>query len=162
MSTHTTAEIPPRKSPQSVQKGAIAGLVGGLVFGIVMALIGMLPQVGMLIRQNNALIGLLVHMSISAIIGAGFGILMSMMSVKRPTITLLIGIVYGLFWWLLGALTLMPILLGAPQKIFVIDEMQVYSLLGHILYGMTVGLVMNCLSAYASLHTDIAERNLIA
>lgn len=162
MSINSTSEATRWQSRRSLQKGVIAGLIGGLVFGIIMALIGMLPQVGMLIRQNNALVGLLVHMSISALFGAAFGVIMSMINAQRPQTTLLIGVLYGLFWWVLGALTLMPILLGMPQRILSIDEMQLYSFLGHILYGVTVGLVMNWLSTHAALQTEIAERKHIA
>jgi hypothetical protein len=94
-----------------MKQGAIAGLVGGLAFGVVMALIGMLPTVGMLIRQNNALVGLLIHMIISAIIGAGFGAVMSLLTTRNAGLTLVVGVFYGLFWWVIGALVLMPILL---------------------------------------------------
>ena len=38
-------------------KGALAGLVGGLVFGAMMALMGMLPMVGMLVDQRAHWLG---------------------------------------------------------------------------------------------------------
>lgn len=149
-------------SNYAVKQGAIAGLVGGLAFGVVMALIGMLPTVGMLIRQNNALVGLFVHMIISAIIGAGFGAVMSLLTARSAVFTLVTGVLYGLFWWVVGALFLMPIFLGMPSMVFVIDEMQLYSLLGHLLYGITLGIVMCWLAANAALKVESVERQQVA
>ena len=128
-----------------IRKGIIAGLVGGLAFGSVMAFVGMLPMVGMLIRQEDALVGFFVHMVISATIGAGFGGLMAINSEQRPIITILIGLAYGLFWWVFGALFLMPILLGMPDAIFVIGQMQIDSLIGHLVYGFVISIVINML-----------------
>jgi hypothetical protein len=49
-------------------------LAGRLVFGMLMGMMGMLPMVGMLIRVQNALAGFIVHMVISAFIGAVYGL----------------------------------------------------------------------------------------
>ncbi|MGH3449311.1 MAG: hypothetical protein ACRDQW_01005, partial [Haloechinothrix sp.] len=46
--------------------GAIAGVAGGIVFGMLMAMMGMLPMVGMLIGVDNAIVGFLVHLANSA------------------------------------------------------------------------------------------------
>ncbi len=157
LETHSTYP-----SRHFMKQGTVAGLVGGLVFGVLMALIGILPTVGMLIRQNNALVGLFIHMVISAIFGAGFGAVLSLLTGRTAVFTLVIGAVYGLFWWVLGALFLMPILLGLPSTVFVIDEMQLYSLLGHLLYGITLGIVMCWLAANAALKVESVERQRVA
>jgi hypothetical protein len=52
----------------------------------------------------------------------------------------LAGLVYGVIWWVLGALTLMPALLGMFQMIFVIEQMQWMSLMGHIIFGEVLAL----------------------
>lgn len=54
--------------------GALAGIVG-VVFGMLMAMMGMLPMVGMLVGVENAAVGFGVHLVNSAIIGAIFGFL---------------------------------------------------------------------------------------
>ncbi|MBI5714915.1 MAG: hypothetical protein HZC38_16065 [Chloroflexi bacterium] len=56
MST-TTAVLKPNVI-SGVKAGAVAGLAGGVVFGMMMAMMGMLPMVGMLIRQDSAIVGL--------------------------------------------------------------------------------------------------------
>jgi hypothetical protein len=50
--------------------GAVAGLIGGIPFGMLMAMMGMMPMIGMLVGAENAFVGVLVHGVISAITGA--------------------------------------------------------------------------------------------
>ena len=50
------------------------------------------------------------------------------------------GLIYGVIWWVLGALVLMPALLGMSENIFVIGQMQWMSLLGHIIFGVVLAL----------------------
>ena len=47
------------------------------MFGIMMGMMDMLPMAGMLVRQENAVIGFIVHMLISAIFGAIYGLVTS-------------------------------------------------------------------------------------
>lgn len=54
--------------------GVVGGLAGGLVFGAMMGMMGMLPMVAGLVGSGSAGVGFLVHMVISAIIGAGYGL----------------------------------------------------------------------------------------
>ncbi len=115
--------------------GAIAGLGGGLVFGILMGMMGMLPLVGMLIRIENAIVGFVVHMVISAFIGVTFGLTLGRFVTSWVSATIL-GLLNGVIWWVLGALFLMPLLLGMNQMIFVIEQAQWMSLLGHLMYGL--------------------------
>ena len=144
--TTTTIQATRTVSPaRAATSGAIAGLGGGLVFGMMMAMMGMLPMVGMLVRQENAVIGFIVHMFISAVIGSIYGIVAS-----RLPHTYLVGVVAGtangVIWWILGALTMMPILLGMNQMVFVIGEPQWISLMGHIVFGVVTGFIFVPLS----------------
>ncbi|MEW5960888.1 MAG: hypothetical protein AB1801_24445, partial [Chloroflexota bacterium] len=77
MSTTTNQSIQTQSSSIStaIKAGAVAGLGGGLVFGLMMGMMGMLPMVGMLVRQESAVVGFIVHMLISAFIGATFGVI---------------------------------------------------------------------------------------
>jgi len=59
------------------------GTMGGLVFGGMMGMMGMLPMIGKMVGQPNALIGFWVHMVISAGIGASFGVLLGSFSGTR-------------------------------------------------------------------------------
>ncbi|NWF70419.1 MAG: hypothetical protein HXY40_15130 [Chloroflexi bacterium] len=126
-------------------RGVVAGLAGGVVFGIIMGVQNMLPMVGMLIGQENAAIGFVVHMLISALIGATFGVIASRLpSGWAPQV--IAGGVYGIVWWVLGALVLMPLLLGMSAMVFVIGDMQIMSLIGHVLFGMVMGAAFKLLA----------------
>ena len=119
--------------------GALAGLIGGIPFGIMMGMMGMMPMIGMLVGVENTFVGLLVHAAISAITGAIYGFF----AVRLPLTwsnAILGGLIYGVLWWVLGALILMPALLGMFENIFMIGPMQWMSLLGHIIFGEVLAL----------------------
>lgn len=119
--------------------GAIAGILGGIPFGMLMGMMGMLPMVGMLVRVDNAVVGFGVHMLISAATGALYGFL----AVRLPQTWRAAGITgigYGILWWVLGALILMPFLLGMPHMIFSVGTPQWYSLMGHMIFGLVTAL----------------------
>ena len=80
MSTLTQDKPASASIGNRIAAGAIAGLAGGLAFGIMMGMMGMLPMVGMLVRQENATVGFIVHMAISAFIGAIYGLIASRFS----------------------------------------------------------------------------------
>lgn len=122
-------------SSKAITNGAIAGLAGGVVFGAMMGMMSMLPMVGMLVRVENAVAGFIIHMAISAFIGAVYGFIASHLTLSSTT-ALVGGLVNGVVWWVLGALILMPLMLGMSQMVFVIQQPQMMSLLGHIIYGL--------------------------
>lgn len=132
-------------SSKTIINGIIGGLAGGVVFGILMAMMGMLPMVGMLVRQENAFIGFLVHMGISTFIGAIYGFVISRFPNQIST-ALLGGSLNGIVWWVLGALIMMPLMLGMNDMVFVIGQAQWMSLLGHLIYGVIAGLIYYRLS----------------
>ena len=114
--------------------GALAGIIGGIPFGLMMGMMGMMPMIGMLVRVESAIVGVIVHGVISAITGAIYGLL----AVRFPLTwrnAAVGGFLYGVIWWVLGALILMPAMLGMFDMIFVIGQMQWMSLLGHIIFG---------------------------
>lgn len=138
MSATTMTET--KYTSRHVIAGAIASLGGGLLFGIMMGMMNMLPMVGMLIGQENSTIGFIVHMGISAILGAMFGVTAKGF-VSSTVSTIIAGGVYGIIWWVLGALILMPLLLGMNDMVFVIEQPQWFSLIGHLIYGVIAALL---------------------
>ena len=127
--------------------GAIAGVAGGIVFGILMAMTGMLPMVGMLVGVESAAVGFLVHLVNSAVIGAIFGVLAWGLA-DRAGPVLGAGLVYGVIWWVLGALILMPLWLSVTadpmmrDMVFVVGQDQWLSLMGHVLFGLVTAGVL--------------------
>jgi uncharacterized membrane protein YagU involved in acid resistance len=120
--------------------GAIAGLGGGVVFGMLMGMMGMLPMVGMLVGQDSAVAGFVVHMLISAFIGATYGLVAGRL-ITGWIPAVVSGMVNGVVWWVLGALVLMPIGLGMSQMVLAIGATQWMSLMGHLIYGVVTGLL---------------------
>ena len=119
--------------------GALAGIMGGIPFGILMGMMGMMPMIGMLVGVESVFVGVLVHAAISAITGAIYGFFATRLQ-QTWGVAALAGIVYGVIWWVLGALILMPALLGMFQNIFMIGQMQWMSLLGHVIFGEVLAL----------------------
>ncbi|NIR65566.1 MAG: hypothetical protein GWN61_15105 [candidate division Zixibacteria bacterium] len=140
MTTATVDQKASKSAGKLITSGLIAGLAGGLIFGMMMAMMGMLPMVSMLIGVENAIDGFIIHMAISAFIGAVYGLVIGRFPVNATT-ALIGGIVNGVIWWVLGALILMPLFLGMSQMVFLIGPDQWLSLMGHAIYGLVTAFV---------------------
>ena len=126
---------------RAVAAGAPAGIVGGLAFGAAMAQLGVLPTVATLVGLGSSRAGFAVHLAISAVVGAGFGLM-----VRRqrcgPSETMFLGAAYGALWWCIGPLTLQPLALGhAPAWDVAAAQREFPSLVGHLLFGVGTALV---------------------
>ncbi|GAA5028054.1 DUF6789 family protein [Actinopolymorpha pittospori] len=51
------------------------------------------------------------------------------------------GVAGGVVWWVLGALVIMPAWLGLNEMIFAINATALQSLVGHLIYGLILGVV---------------------
>lgn len=118
--------------------GVVGGIAGGLVFGLLMAMMGMLPMVAELVGSSSAVVGFGVHLLISVLIGLGLTLFLGgvLATFGRGAV---VGLIYGILWWVLGPLLMMPLILGMP--VFVVDAMALWSLMGHLIYGLILGLV---------------------
>jgi hypothetical protein len=122
--------------------GVVGGIAGGIVFGVLMQLMGMIGMVAQLVGSTSVAVGWLVHLAISAFIGASFAILFGSMA-KAPLKAALFGMAYGIVWWILGGLLIMPAQLGMP--VFQFNATAWQSLMGHLLYGLVLGIVFSLL-----------------
>lgn len=142
------AEGPGIWTLRSLAWGALASVLGGLLFSIIMVATGVLPQVAALIRESSPLAGFVVHLVISVLIGMSYGLLFAHESPDVGS-SLAWGMLYGLAWWFLGPLTLMPILLGhAATWTMQAADLLLPSLLGHVIYGAATGLVFFWLESH--------------
>lgn len=128
--------------------GVAGGIVGGIAFGIMMGMMDMLPMVAALVGASDAVVGFIVHLGISAIIGAIYGVVSSRLP-QAWTPQLIAGVANGVIWWVLGALILMPLMLGMNQMVFVIEQMQIMSLIGHVIFGVVAAVVVKVLKERA-------------
>ncbi|MGD9954561.1 MAG: hypothetical protein AB7V23_00700, partial [Candidatus Nanopelagicales bacterium] len=97
-----------------------------------------IPMIAALVGSDSIAVGWLVHLAISAFIGGLFGLLLTGRSLGIGAWTGL-GLVYGVVWWVLGPLLLMPAKLGMP--LFQVNDMVWKSLMGHMIFGIVLGLV---------------------
>ncbi len=127
--------------------GVYGGLPGGVVFGAIMGVMGMLPMIGKMVGQPSAAGGAVVHLANSAIIGAGFAVILGRF-VSGIGSGLTAGLLYGGAWWFLGPLTLMPLFMGMGLGVnwnASAAASMLPSLMGHMVYGAVLGV------AYAAL-----------
>ena len=137
--------------PGWVYRGALAGAAGGLVFALAMLDIGgMLPTIAGIAGSDATGVGLAVHTVASVAIGVLFALLTAS---RRPGRGELVfwGTAYGAMWWLLGALTLLPLLSGEPVRWDLPAVQAAFpSLLGHLAYGAVAGAVLAVLGGAAA------------
>ena len=121
--------------------GVYGGLAGGVVFGAIMGVMGMLPMIGQMVGQPSAAAGAVVHLANSAIIGAGFAVVLGRF-VSGIGSGLTVGLLYGGAWWFLGPLTLMPLFMGMGLGVnwtAAAATAMLPSLGGHLIYGTILG-----------------------
>jgi uncharacterized membrane protein YagU involved in acid resistance len=143
-------EAPGARGLRATGHGVLAGLVGGLAFTVVMVVVDALPAVAGLVGARTAAVGLPVHLVISQLIGVSYALLF-----RRRSFDLAAGIgwgmSYGFLWWVLGALTLFPLLLGADPRWSAGAMAAAFpSLIGHLAYGAALGAVYTRLEARAN------------
>lgn len=132
--------------------GGVAGLIGGAVAGAATLVQGLAVTVGGFIGLTPSFPGVLVHGGVSVLVGAGFGSLFRYQPVGyAPTVTG--GVLYGLLWWILGPLTLAPVLLGRePAWALQAASRALPGLVGHLMYGAVTGF---CFHLFVTLYLRI-------
>jgi uncharacterized membrane protein YagU involved in acid resistance len=126
---------------RAISGGIIAGLAGGWAFGKWMAQADYFPVVAALAGSTSRMAGESLYYFFAAIIGLSFAILFQR-EIRGLGSSLICGAAYGVFWWFLGPLTLTPLWLRKPLE-WSSDRAssQFGSLVGHLLYGLIVGLL---------------------
>ncbi len=133
--------------PRAALRGALAGLVGGLIFTLVMVPIGYLSVVASLVGSDSVIVGFVTHLIIAMIIGASYGALFRRQAFDAAA-AVGWGVTYGFVWWLLGPLTLAPIILGAEPAWSVEAAASAFAgLIGHLAFGAALGLTFYALEA---------------
>lgn len=141
-----TALLTPDLTPR-LTRGAIAGLAGGLVFGLMMSMMDMIGMIGGLVGQmGNLPVSWLIHLVISAFIGADFGLIVPLIGASTGRL-FAGGLVYGFVWWILGPLLIMPMLMGmGPQLSAAGMSAAMPSLVGHLIFGAVTALAWDWLA----------------
>ncbi len=126
---------------RSLRWGAFAGLVGGLVSSPILIATGVLSLVAGLDTHLSGFHGFLLHLLVSALIGMTYGLLF-----RHEASSLGLGVMwgwlFGLIWWYIGPMTLLPLLLtGECDWRASAASALLPSLTGHLIFGATTSLV---------------------
>ncbi|MCI0353467.1 MAG: hypothetical protein L0099_00290 [Acidobacteria bacterium] len=133
--------------------GAVAGLIAGVLFGAAMQMmqaptpegghVPMMAMVAQVVHSSSLAVGWVYHLFNSAVIGALFGWLLGERVRGGFGSAAGLGAAYGVLWWVLGALILMPLALGMPAfaalRMPMMRPVALGSLMGHLMYGVVLG-----------------------
>jgi uncharacterized membrane protein YagU involved in acid resistance len=126
---------------RALSVGGFAGIVGGWAFGKWMAQVNFCPLIAGLVNSSSYGVGVALHFLFALIIGATFGLLFQR-DIRGYGSSLGWGLGYGLVWWFLGPLTLLPLLQGVPLDWSYAHGAALFGpLVGHIVYGVIVGVL---------------------
>ncbi len=137
MATTTAASRGTAVSTTGLVGGIAGGALGGMVFGMMMQMMGRMPMIAMLVGSSSIAVAWVTHLAVSMVLGLGFAITLGR-SARTTGAAAGLGAVYGMVWWVLGGLVLMPLRLGMPT--FHFDDMAWQSLMGHMVFGILLGL----------------------
>ncbi len=142
--------------------GVIGGLVGGIVLAMLMMIVTAIMGMGLLrplyllaatfhapwamtngVDVAPLLVGLMLHMVNSAIFGLIFALLLgAMMSTRSMSLTTwaIGGMVLGLLLFAVNQYLVLPIV--APAMATGVGTILIWWLLGHVMYGVVLGLIV--------------------
>lgn len=118
--------------------------MAGLAFAVYVVLIGqfsmMMTMISRLVQVESVGIGVILHLVFSAIIGLVYAITFGFAATNASKGAVW-GFVYGLIWWVLGSLIIMPVWLGMGVQLTAEGaKAALPSLWGHLIYGLVLGL----------------------
>jgi len=138
-------QLVPFSFPRAIAVGGFAGIIGGWAFGKWMAQVNMFPLIAAMVHSESMMVGVTLHFIIAVIIGATFGVLFQA-DVRGYGSSMSWGAAYGLFWWFLGPLTILPKWQGNTLDWSYERGGALFgSLVGQIIYGLIVGLIYGVL-----------------
>ena len=126
---------------QSLGWGALAGFAGGVVSSPIMLKTGVLTKVAGVDTNFTNWHGLVLHLLVSALIGMSFGLLFRNESSNLGA-GMAWGWLFGLIWWYLGPMTLLPLMLtGVCDWSTDAASALLPSLIGHLIFGAVTAYV---------------------
>ena len=144
---------------QQIAVGVTAGVLAGLAHAGLLAALNGSSAVASLGGTNHLATGLVIHVLLSALVGVTYAWLFKFRGAENPdrrsgpalevhAESLMSGLGYGLLWWMLLSLNLIPLLRGeGPQWQVEAVASAFPALLGYLFQGAIVGLGYHILSS---------------
>ncbi len=120
--------------------GVVSGVIAGIVFGSVLAMSGdvLLPVIAKIFGVDTAIGAFVLHLGFSIFLGIIFALVLGRAAMGTKSAAIL-GIAYGVFWWVLASLIVQPMLAGKAPLTFDLVDQKLHLLWGYIVYGFTLG-----------------------
>jgi uncharacterized membrane protein YagU involved in acid resistance len=126
---------------RAIVGGTLAGLAGGWAFGKWMQQVNFYPLIAGLVGSGSKMVGESLHFLFAVIIAISFAFLFQR-EARGYGSSMACGTAYGIFWWFLGPLTILPLWSRHPLDWSGNHARELFgSLIGHIVYGVIVGLL---------------------
>ena len=124
---------------RAIVAGGLAGTLGGVIFGRWMSEGDFFPLLAGFGKLHSHTASMTLHFGIALVIGATFGMLFQR-DIRGYGSSMGWGLGYGIFWWFLGQLTLLPVAARIPLDWSAEHGSELFgALVGHILYGLILG-----------------------
>ena len=124
---------------RAIVAGGLAGILGGLIFGRWMPAGDFFPLLAGFGEVHSRTASMTLHFGIALVIGVTFGLLFQR-DIRGYGSSMGWGLGFGIFWWFLGQLTLLPIAARIPIDWSAERGSELFgALVGHILYGLILG-----------------------
>jgi len=125
---------------RAIVAGGLAGTLAGFVFGQWVSSGNYFPLLEGYKELSSPGATETAHFVVALSIGATFGVLFQR-DVRGYGSSMAWGLGFGIFWWFLGPLTLLPLAAGSPLDWSADQGSALFgALVGHILYGLMLGL----------------------
>jgi NADH dehydrogenase len=125
---------------QNLLAGAAAGLAGGLVLAWTAQAQGYMFTLAGLVGLRPDSGGIALHLVVSTLMGVGFAVIFRYQPHGYAAM-ISGGALYGLLWWIVGPLTIQPLLMRTGPTWSLAQAGAAFpSLIGHLLYGGVTGL----------------------
>jgi hypothetical protein len=98
----------PFRPGRAIVGGTLAGIAGGWAFGKWVAQVNFFPLIAGLVGSTSKMIGESLHFLFAVIIGISFAFLFQR-EARGYGSSVACGTAYGIFWWFLGPLTVLPL-----------------------------------------------------
>lgn len=131
---------------RAIVAGGASGIVAALIFSRWMYEGDFLPLIAGIGNVGSHFTSVLLHFAVACVIGCTFGALFQN-DVRNLGSSMGWGMAYGIFWWLLGPMTVFSFAFGQRPDWSASHSGELFGpLVGHIFYGLILGVVYSAVN----------------